>query len=231
MVKKFFKGLDISYDDAIKTQWYSIWSTGVPKKGNLHNWFLYHAEKDADILSLSYVLHEYIEWKELEKMDSSPFDINSSAIRKMAEKDGFNNVIEYIDYLNDLHFIVLNQKIAQSASNDDYLKAHEIALIKQMKFLKNAAYEKGYLVTLGALAVTIPYANDRGTLISSEDISEEQKNELLVNPNEDELRVAKQFWNRVNDDLPYNISNKMFVKKFSHIVNPVIKNIRDLLMK
>lgn len=231
MAKNFFKNIDISYDDAIKTQWYSIWSVGIPKKDNLHNWFLYYAEKNGDVLSASYVLHEYYEWKELEKNGCSPFNINSIALINMAERDGFKDVVEYVRYLNDIHAILLNQKVAQSASNDDYIKAHEIAFVKQMEYLREVAYEYGYLVTLGALALTVPFAKDRGTLVSKEQFREEINNRIMLEPTEDELIVVKQFWNRINDDLPYNINNKLLIKKVPYVVKPRIENIKDILIK
>lgn len=229
-MENFFKNLNMSYNDAIRTQWYSIWSAGIPKKDNCHNWFVYYAEKNGDALSLSYVLHEYYEWKELEKIKCSPFDINSTSILEMAERDGFKDVIEYVKYLDEVHEILLNQKIAQSPSNDDYMKAHEIAFVKQMEYLKNIAYQYGYLVTLGALAATIPFAKDRGTIVPENQYEDDIKSRVIIEPQECEIVVVKQFWDRINDDLPYNINNKLLVKKVPFVVKPIIDNIKDILL-
>ena len=168
-----FKNIKINQEDAIKTQWYAIWSVGIPKKGNLHNWFVYHAQEDGDILSSSYILHQYYELKELERLGCSPFDIESIPLKRLANKDGFDDVRKYLKYLNDIHVILINQKVAQASHDYEYSMAHEYALLKQLIYLRKEAYKRGYDVTLGSLSATMPFANDRGDFIDmkTKDIS------------------------------------------------------------
>lgn len=232
----FFSNLDINDKDALETQWFAIWSVGIPKIGNPNSWFIYHAKEEGDVLSSSYVLHEWYELKELEKMGCSPFDINSFALKRMSHKEGFSDIRQYLEYLNSVDIIVVNQKVAQASSDYEYSAVHDLAFLEQLKYLKKEAYKKDYDVSLGALAATVPFAKDRGHFVERH-IWEVQKerginvDHLIVEPNENELKVAKQFWQRINDDVKYNIFNKTYAKKFNIFVSPEIKNIYDVLMR
>lgn len=231
MGNTLFSGVDISQDEAVRTQWYAIWSAGIPKKGNLHNWFVYHAEKDDDILSNSYILHEYYELEELQRLGCSPFDVDSLSLKRLANKDGFKDVRVYLKYLNDIHIILINQKVAQASHDYEYSIAHDYALLKQLGYLKKEAYKKGYDVTLSALAATMPFANDRGEF-SDQSTKDTQADTTtcFLTPTEQQLRVVRQFWSRLNDQASYNILSRTYSKRFSSIVNPVIRNIYDVLM-
>jgi len=231
MDNALFKNVKISQEDAIRTQWYSIWSVGIPKIGNLHNWFVYHAHEDGDILSSSYILHEYYELKELERFGCSPFDINSISLKRLANRDGFQDIKEYLKCLNDIDIILVNQKVAQASHDYEYGMAHEYALLKQLTYLRKEAYKKGYDVSFSSLATTMPFANDRGDFIDKP-IKHIQPETMasFITPNEDELKVAKQFWGRLNDQISYNIFSKFYSKRFPYTINPVIMNIYDVLM-
>jgi len=215
MNNTLFPNVSIDENDAIRAQWYAIWSVGFPKKGNINNWFVYHAQNDGDVLSSSCILYEHFKLKKLKELGCDPFSLDNVALTRLAKRDNFDDIIEYIEYLNDIHIILINQKIAQASHDYEYNIAQEYAFLKQLEYLKGEAYKKGYDVTFGALATVLPFVKNKGEF-----------NKF----NAEEIKVAKQFLSRLNDDIPYNILSKVYYKRFNIKVSPIIKNIYDELM-